>query len=73
MRTVIKIILTIVALFIATPIFALTKEVPFLKLILTAGLVGGLIAIWRYNPDKKSESTEVTKTDDVDKHQLDKS
>jgi len=66
MRTLIKIVLTFVALVIATPIFAVTKEVPALKLILLAGLVAGIVAIWKYNPNKKDE------LDETDKHQLDK-
>lgn len=67
-RVLIKIVLTFVALIIATPIFAVTKEVPFLKLVLLAGLVAGIAAIWKYNPDKNNEN----KSDENDKYQLDK-
>lgn len=73
MRVVLKIILSFVVLIIAAPISAAAKQVPFLNLILVAGIVGALIAIWKYNPDKKDQSTEVAKPDDQDKHQLDKS
>lgn len=68
MRVIIKIVLTFVALIIATPIFAITKEAPILKLLLFAGFIAGIIAIWKYNPDKKVEN----KLDETDKHQLDK-
>jgi hypothetical protein len=73
MRVVLKIVLSLVVLIIATPISAAAKQVPFLNLLLVAGIVGALIAIWKYNPDKKDQSTEVAKSDDQDKHQLDKS
>lgn len=68
MRVVIKIVLSFVAFVIAIPIFAVTKEVPILKLVLLAGLVAGITAIWKYNPDKKDEN----KSGETDKHQLDK-
>lgn len=68
MKVVIKIVLTFVALIVATPIFAATKDVPALKLVLTAGLLAGIIAIWKYNPDKPEEK----KVNVEDKHQLDK-
>jgi len=73
MRVVLKVVLSFVVLMIATPISAAAKQVPFLNLIVIAGIVGAFIAIWKYNPDKKDETTEVAKTDDQDKHQLDKS
>jgi len=73
MRVVLKIVLSFVVLMIATPISAAAKQVPFLNLIVIAGIVGALIAIWKYNPDKKDQTTEVAKSDDQDKHQLDKS
>ena len=60
MRIVIKIILSLVVFIIATPISAAAKEVPFLNLILVAGVVGGLIAIWKYNP--KTEQNAITKS-----------
>ena len=56
MRIVLKIILSFVVLLIATPISAAAKEVPFLNLILVAGIVGWLIAIWRYNPKTGGEN-----------------
>lgn len=68
MKIIIKIILSFIALIIATPIFAIVKEVPALKLVLLAGLVAGITAIWKYNPDKKNEN----KSNEIDKHQLDK-
>lgn len=72
MRVIIKIVLCIVVLIVATPISALAKQAPFLNLILVAGIVGAFVAIWKYNPDKKdeNESSELTKTDG---HELDKS
>lgn len=73
MRVVLKIVLSFVVLMIATPISAAAKQAPFLNLILVAGIVGALIAIWKYNPDKKNQTTDVAKSDDQDKHQLDKS
>jgi uncharacterized membrane protein YeaQ/YmgE (transglycosylase-associated protein family) len=73
MRVVLKIVLSFVVLMIATPISAAAKQVPFMNLIVIAGIVGALIAIWKYNPDKKDQTTEVAKSDDQDKHQLDKS
>ena len=72
MRIIVKIGLTIVTFLVSLPILALAREVPFLKLILIAGLIAGITAIWKYNPDKKSESIDVSKTDGEDKHQLDK-
>lgn len=73
MRVVLKIVLSFVVLMIATPISAAAKQVPFMNLIVIAGIVGALIAIWKYNPDKKDQTTEVAKSDDQHKHQLDKS
>lgn len=73
MRVVLKIVLSFVVLMIATPISAAAKQAPFLNLILVAGIVGALIAIWKYNPDKKDQTTEVAKSDDKDNNQLDKS
>ena len=71
MRTFIKIVLTIVAFVIATPIFALAEKQPALKVIFLAGLVGGIVAIWKYNPNNH-ESAEINKSTDQDKHQLNK-
>ena len=72
MRIAIKIVLTVVSFLISLPIFAVTREVPFFKLILMAGLIAGFTAIWKYNPDKKPTSNEVSKTDNEDEHHLDK-
>ena len=72
MRIVVKIILTIVAIILATFLMGALKsstgsESPgVLGLVIGAGLIGGIIAIWRYNP--KTEDG-----DQIDKHQLDKS
>lgn len=67
MKVTIKIILTFVALMLTTPLFALTKEIPIFKIVILGGLVAGITAIWKYNPDKNQE------TGDNDKHTLDKS
>ena len=68
MRTLTKIVLTIIALIITIPIFVITKETPILKLAIIAGLVAGVRAIWKYNPDKKV----ITKSEGLINHQLDK-
>lgn len=66
MRTVIKLVLSIVLLIICIPLSALAnQENPTLKVIVMAGLVGGLIAIWKYKPDQKNN-------DENDNHMLDK-
>lgn len=69
MRTVIKLVLSIVLFIICIPLSAFAgAENPALKIIVMAGLVGGLVAIWRYKP-----SDEITNNDeDNDKHMLDK-
>ena len=72
MRVIIKIILTFVVIFAAIPLSFFVKQVPFLNLILIAGLVAGIVAIWKYDPDKKNESNDIEKSDNADKHQLDK-
>ncbi|NLT52473.1 MAG: hypothetical protein GXX85_16350 [Ignavibacteria bacterium] len=72
MRVVVKIILTIVAIIIATFLIGALKSATgsestdVLGLVIGAGLLGGIIAIWKYNskPDENNQ---------VDKHQLDKS
>ena len=43
------------------------NENPTLKIIVMAGLVGGLIAIWKYKPTDESEDKN-----DNDQHFLDK-
>lgn len=62
MKTTIKIVLTIVIFIVAIPIFDITKNVPALKLILLAGIVGGVIAIWKSKPEENEK----------DNHHLDK-
>ena len=62
MKTSIKIVLTIVIFIVAIPIFDVTKSVPVLKLILLAGIVGGVTAIWKSKPEEKEK----------DNHHLDK-
>lgn len=64
MKTAIKIVLTIVILVVAIPIFDVTKNVPALKLILLAGIVGGVVAIWKSKPEEEVK--------DKDNHHLDK-
>lgn len=73
MRIILKIILTIVAFIIATFLIGVIKdasgrETPgALGLVIGAGLVAGIVAIWKYNPDKENQQNN------IDKHQLDKS
>ena len=62
MKKAIKIFLTIIILIVAIPIFDLSKNVPALKLILLAGIVGGVIAIWKSTPEENEK----------DNHHLDK-
>jgi len=45
------------------------KQVPILKLVLLAGIVGALYAIWK----KEKVDGGENKQEDDDKHQLDKS
>lgn len=54
MRIIAKIVLTILVFIVATPISVAAKEVPFLNIILLAGIVGGIVAIWKYNPNKET-------------------
>ena len=69
MRTVIKLILSIVLFIICIPLSAVAgAENPTLKVIVMAGLVGGLIAIWRYKPSEDNQNNN----EDNDKHMLDK-
>jgi len=67
MRIIIKIVLTFLVLAIATPISAVAKQTPFLNLILLAGIIAAVVAIWKYDPSKNSKSSN------QDKHELDKS
>lgn len=65
MRYIIKILLIFVLFVIATPFFAVVKGAPPLKLIFLAGLVAGISAIWKYNPNATSS--------EIDKQHVDKS
>jgi len=65
MRKIVKIVLTFVVLIIATPIFEIAKTNPILKLTLLAGIVAGITAIWKYNPNKDENNKN-------DNHNLDK-
>ncbi len=56
MRILLKITLTIVFFIIAIPIFAATQEVAILKLVLMAGLIAAIAAVWKYNPDKNDDN-----------------
>ena len=68
MRTVIKLILSIVLFIICIPLSAIAgAENPTLKVIVMAGLVGGLIAIWKYKPSEDNQNN----IEDNDKHMLD--
>ena len=73
MRTILKIVLTIVAFILATFLIGVLKDAGdsdspgILGLTIGAGLVAGIIAIWKYNPDKGNQQNN------IDKHQLDKS
>lgn len=66
MNKIVKILLTVVLLIVATPFFEIAKQTPVLKLVLLAGLVGALVAIWKKPKEESSENND-------DKHQLDKS
>ena len=65
MRVVIKIILSFVLFVICIPLSALGQETPPIKILVLAGLVGGLIAIWKYKPTEE-------KQEENDNHHLDK-
>jgi hypothetical protein len=73
MRIIIKIILCLVVLVIATPISVLAKQAPFMNLILVAGLFGAFRAIWKYNPDKQNEDDKNKSLTPVKDENLDKS
>jgi hypothetical protein len=73
MRVIIKIALTLLVFIIATPISVAAKQVPFLNLVLFAGIIAGIVAIWKYDPSKNSESSDIEISDNNDKHKLDKS
>jgi hypothetical protein len=67
MNVILKIVLSIVAFIIAIPIFAAVQEVAFIKLALIAGLIAGITAIWRYNPDKKDDGNLPGDSQELDK------
>ena len=69
MKKPVKILLTIIVLIVATPMMEVAKQVPILKLVLLAGIVGALYAIWK----KEKVDGGENKQEDDDKHQLDKS
>lgn len=62
MKTTIKIVLTIIILIVAIPIFDVIKNTPVVKLILFAGIIGGVTAIWKSKPEDNEK----------DNHHLDK-
>lgn len=70
MTTLVKIVLTLVALIIATFLMGVLKEATgddspgVMGLVIVAGLLAGLIAMWKYKPRSAK--------DDNDKHKLDK-
>ena len=69
MRTIIKLVLSIILFIICIPLSAIGEQQnPALKIIVLAGLVGGLIAIWKYKPSEDNQNSK----DDNDKHMLDK-
>jgi hypothetical protein len=74
MRTIIKILLTIVAFIIATFFMGILNSTSgssspgILGIVLGAGLIAGIVAIWKYNPENNPETE-----DKNDKYKLDKS
>ena len=72
MRVILKVVLTIVAFFIAAFFIGIIKDSSgsqssgVLGLVIGAGLLAGVVAIWKYNPDK-NENSNIS-----DNHQLDK-
>lgn len=68
MRILIKIVLTIIAFMIAVPFFAILKEIIILKLVILAGLVAAITAIWKYKPNNDNDD----KLKSIDNQQLDK-
>lgn len=73
MRIIAKIVLTILVFIVATPISVAAKEVPFLNIILLAGIVGGIVAIWKYNPNKETNNNNKEIDKIKDPFKLDKS
>ena len=68
MNVVIKIVLTIVAFIIATFLMGTINSITgsgspgVLGLVIGAGLIAGVVAIWKYKPEK-SESKDIYKLD----------
>jgi accessory gene regulator protein AgrB len=73
MRIIAKIVLTILVFIVATPISVVAKEIPFLNIILLAGIVGGIVAIWKYNPNKEKINNNKEIDNIKDPFNLDKS
>jgi len=73
MRIIAKIVLTILVFIVATPISVVAKEIPFLNIILLAGIVGGIVAIWKYNPNKEKININKEIDNIKDPFNLDKS
>jgi hypothetical protein len=81
MRTVTKIILTIVLFMIMAALIAVINDAsgqgsshstgPF-GIILTIMFLAAIIAIWKYKPEKIKNDQDTEKHEDIDNHQLDK-
>jgi len=81
MRTVTKIILTIVLFMIMAALIAVINDAtgqgssnssgPF-GIILTIMFLAAIIAIWKYKPKKITNNKDNEKHEDIDNHQLDK-
>lgn len=80
MRTGLKVILIIVVLLIGAAIMAISKEATgrggssgggIIGIIIAFSLLGGIRAIWKYNPDATSNSSHVAEKED-NRHKLDK-
>ena len=67
MRIVLKIILTFVALFFTSWLIGLGGTAA-LHTILIFSMMAAIVAIWRYNPEKKNETT----LNNIDKTELNK-
>jgi predicted tellurium resistance membrane protein TerC len=59
MRTVIKMVLVVVVLFIGVFLIALTKEVGGPGIVIIApATFAAMAAIWNYDPDKKKQNKD---------------
>lgn len=65
MRILTKILLIFLLFIVATPLMVFLRDVAALKFVFLAGLVAGISAIWKYNPEDSSS--------EIDQHHLDKS